>query len=219
MGRNAASYSSYVLFLANIASDRPLALTPSTVERTRWFFLGIECFALFGAMLPISDSMAYFPGDDIEKNLLDSMDYQKLPSGRMQTVQEFIHSPSFGCDILKACISSIPRRGFIRASQVGPGKKSKFSAEDPRADSGEEFGYVSAPGNLRGLDRGQKGFLDDARRILKGRNSLAEFFVDRSRDAPAVRLGIWRSLCASAAYLGEKNLPYTKPIRPKLPTK
>ena len=156
--------------------------------------------------------MVYWPGDDIVQNLLDSTDYQKLSSERMQSVQGFIHSPSFSCDILKACISSIPRWGFIRETQEDPDKRSKFADEDPCSDSDDEYEFVSVPENLRGVARGQKGFLEEARRIFKGRNKLAEFFVSRNRDAPAVRLEIWRSICASAAYLSEKNLPYTKPV-------
>ena len=58
--------------------------------------------------------------------------------------------------------------GFIRETQTDPEKKSKFPDEDPCSDSEEECEYVSVPENLRGIDREQKGLLDDARRILKG---------------------------------------------------
>ena len=161
-------YSAYVLFLVNIASDRPLDLTPSTVGGKRWFFLGLECFALFGAMLPISASMTYWACRDIEKNLIDSMDYQKLPPGRMESAQEFIRAPSFARDVSKAGISSIPRWRFIREEQADADKKGKFPDGYPCSDLGEEFEYVPVPGNLRGVAMGQKGFPDDARRIIEG---------------------------------------------------
>ena len=75
-------------------------------------------------MLRISNSMTYWPGCDIGEHFLDSADYQKLPSDRMKSVQEFARIPAFARDVLKARISSIPRWRFIREAQADPGKKS-----------------------------------------------------------------------------------------------
>ena len=113
-------YSSYVAFLVNIASDGSSALKPITVERTSWFFIWLECFALFGSMRPISDSMTYWPGDGIAQNLRDAMDYQRLSPDRMQSVQELVRSPVFAAHVLMARISSIPRWRFVRDAQADP---------------------------------------------------------------------------------------------------
>ena len=50
-----------------------------------------------------------------------------------------------------------------------------------------------------------QGFLDEARRILKGRDKLVEFFVNREEARGIIRLEIWRSIAASAVYLSEKT--------------
>ena len=54
--------------------------------------------------------------------------------------------------------------------------------------------------------------LEDSRRILKGSNPLAEFFLGRVGNSDVVRLEVWRSIAASALYMEDKNLIYTSNI-------
>ena len=52
------------------------------------------------------------------------------------------------------------------------------------SESGGNSDYVSAPKNLRGVARAQRGFLDD----------LAECLANRESDAAVIRPEIWRSI-------------------------
>ena len=116
-------------------------------------------------MLPLSSSLQFWPGDDVQKNLLEWNEYQNLSSSRMKSVQEFLHIPLFTSATLKDAISSIPRWRFVRETQ-----SSKPDGVDSSVDldSDEVFEYVSVSNNLKGVARGQRGVLEDSRRILKG---------------------------------------------------
>ena len=167
---------------------------------------------MFSTVLPLSASLQFWPGDDVEKNLLESAEYQKLSSSRMKSVQEFLHSPLFTSSTLKACISSIPRWRFIRETEAVKGEAATSPDEDSGAESDDEFTYVSVQKNLTGVARGQLGMIEESRRIFKGANPLAEFFLCRADDSAVVRLEVWRSIVASALYMADKNLPYTSHI-------
>ena len=167
---------------------------------------------MFSTMLPLSASIQFWPGDDVEKNLLESTEYQNLSSSRMKSVQEFLHSPLFTSSVLKGAISSIPRWRFIRETQAGIPSESDRTEEDSGSESEEEFQYVSVSRNLRGVARGQRGMLEDSRRVFKGEDSLAEFFIRRVENSSVARLEVARSIFASALYMADKNLPYCSSI-------
>ena len=165
---------------------------------------------MFSTMLPLSAGLQCWPGDDVEKNLLESEEYQKLPSSRMKSVQEFLRIPLFTTSTLKDTISSIPRWRFIRETQSTKPTDAPLPQDDSGSESEEEeFEYVSAPQSLRNVARGQKGMLEESRRIFKGINPLAEFFLCRVANSQVVRLEVWRPIVASALYMGDKNLIYT----------
>ena len=46
-----------------------------------------------------------------------------------------------------------------------------------------EFRHVSVPIKMGGVDRAQKGFLEECRRIVLGRDAMGEILVNRERQA------------------------------------
>ena len=163
---------------------------------------------MFQAMLPSSAFVSFWPGDDVEANLLDSDEYKNLSSRRMKSIQDFLYGSQFTTEVLKGCIGSFVTWRYIRESDADPSKRSKFSDEDPDSDSDDEFAYVSVPQNLRGTARAQKGCLEEGRRLVKSKNPVAEFFINRCKDANMVRLQVYRAVAATIAYLSDKNMPY-----------
>ena len=130
--------------------------------------------------------MTYFPGGDIQNSLLDSDGYKKLRSRRAAKVIEFIRSGHYRESVLKADLSSIHRWRFVREINTDP--ESKSGQERTRTCDDDEVGddsddgridYVSVSEDLRGLARGQRGFLEDCRRIMAGKDNLAEYFLRR----------------------------------------
>lgn len=59
--------------------------------------------------------------------------------------------------------------------------KYKSTTSDSDSDSDDEIEYVSVSRKLRGVARAQKGALEGAHLILKGRHQMAEFFFDGRR--------------------------------------
>ena len=127
-------------------------------------------------------------------------------------MQTFLHGPEFKCSVMKACLTSFAAWRYIREVEADPSKRSKFRDSEPCSDSEEEFEFVSTPQKIRGVARGQKGFLEEARKLVKSKNALAEYFISRSRDADLLRLEVYRSVAAVAAYLSDKNMPYVGPL-------
>ena len=76
--------------------------------------------------------------------------------------------------------------------------------------TGSYIRFVSK--KLKGVARSQMALLEETRKILRGKDSLVELIIDRNDHPTTMRLLAWRSLIATAAYLGEKNLPYTSDI-------
>ena len=163
-------------------------------------------------MLPSSAFVSYWPGDDLQINFLESADYAELSSNRMKSIQKFIYGQRFTTEVLKGCISSFPNWRFIRECNADPENKSKYKFHDPGSDSEEEFVHVSVAQNLRGVARGQRGFLEECRRLVKSKNPLAEFLINRSTGASSVRLEIYHRIATTAAYLAEKNIQFTSPL-------
>ena len=87
--------------------------------------------------------------------------------------------------------------------------RGKLGHTDSREDPDNEFEYVSAPKNLRGVARAQKGFLGERRWVCKGKDDISEFSIDREACASSMRLMVWGTLAATAAYLSEKNIPFS----------
>ena len=112
--------------------------------------------SMFATMLPLSAGLQFWPGDDVARNVLESKEYQNLPSARMKSVQEFPHSPLFASPTLKGAISSIPRWRFIRETHATAPTSANSSGGDPESESDGEFEYVSVSQNLRGVARGQR---------------------------------------------------------------
>ena len=159
-------------------------------------------------------TMTYFPGDDIQAALLQPEEYKKLCGKRLTKVKKFIKSDEHISAIVKSCISSIPRWRFARELQADPKEKTRCADDGGESDDSDDdrFEYISVDKDLRGIARAQGGFLDDARRILKGKHSLAEFVINREPDHTTIRLEVWRSIAASALYLSEKNMPFTSDV-------
>ena len=167
----------------------PFVAIICSVGRTSWYFVGLRAFGLSNSMLPTdAKAPAFWPGDQIVINDLESEEYRKLSATRLSKVRQFVSSGDFHSSIFKAAISSIPRWGFARELNKEP------KDEGADSDSGEEFAYVSVAKKLRGLARAQKGFPEEARKIFKGANVLTEFLVNREPDRAVIRLEIWRSV-------------------------
>ena len=167
---------------------------------------------MFPSMLPSTAYITFWPGDDVEANLLENCEYKDLSSKRMQSAQTFLRGPQFTGSVLKACSVSFATWRYIREVESGPSKRSKFHDDEPCSDSDEEFEYVSTPEKIRGVARGQKGFLQEARKLVKSKNALAEYFINRSGCPNLIRLEVYRSLDATGAYLSDKNMPYVGPL-------
>ena len=167
---------------------------------------------MFQSTLPSSAFVSYWPGDDLQINFLESANYTELSSNRMKSIQKFIYSHRFTTEVLKGCISSFPNWRFIRECNTDPKNKSKYKDNDTGSDSEDEFVHVSDAQNLRGVARGQRGFLEECRPLVSSRNPLAEFLTNRSTGASAVRLEIYHSIATTAAYLSEKDMQFTSPL-------
>ena len=149
---------------------------------------------------------SYWPGDDIVLNAIGSEEYREVSKRRMRKLQDFVGSPNFVASVMKGAISSIPRWRFAREMEK------KVNIDEADGDSDDEFTYVSCPVGLSGVARGQKGFLQACREIFHGKNELVEHLIDTETEntkPDLIRLSVARSIYASAAYLAEKNLPYT----------
>ena len=79
-------------------------------------------------------------------------------------------------------------------------------------DSDDEYEFVSVSKNLAGVARAQRAFLNEARKVFKGKQELTEYLLKQESDSELLRLYAWRSICASAVYLTHKNMPYTSYI-------
>ena len=80
-------------------------------------------------------------------------------------------------------------------------------------DSDGEYEFASVGVDLRGVDRAQRAYLDEARKIPHGAQELAEYLRAREPRGEILRLEAWRAICASAVYLARKNLPFSADIR------
>ena len=79
-------------------------------------------------------------------------------------------------------------------------------------DSDDEYEFVSVSKNLAGIARAQRAFLNEARKVFKGKQELTEYLLDKESDSELLRLYAWRSICASAVYLARKNIPFASYI-------
>ena len=64
----------------------------------------------------------------------------------------------------------------------------KLGHTDSLSDSDNEFEYVSAPKNLRGVARAQKAFLEERRGIYKRNDDITELMIRREGCSSAMRL-------------------------------
>ena len=87
-------------------------------------------------------------------------------------------------------------------------KKPKGEAPDEGEESDDDFRYVSTAANLAGVARSQRAFLEECRRILMSKDILVEMMLIRGECHEAIRLKVWRTIGATSAYLGGKNLLY-----------
>ena len=149
----------------------------------------MRAFGLTNSLLPTDDKApAFWPGDQIVINDLESEEYRKLSASRLSKVRLFVSSDDFHSSIFKAAVSSFPRWRFARELNKKP------KAEADGSESDDEFAYVSLGKELRGLARAQKGFLEEARKIFKGANEVTEYLINREPGHAVLRLEIWRSI-------------------------
>ena len=87
-------------------------------------------------------------------------------------------------------------------------ERQRSNNEDDGDASDQEFEFVSVPSDLRGVARAQRAFLDETRKILKGRDGLSGYFLNRELDRDTLRLQVWRCMIAPSLYLCERNPPY-----------
>ena len=179
-----------------------------SIERTAWYYVGLRAFSMVESWLPESAKIHFLPGDEVKANVLETDEYKAYCSARMKKTQTFLRSQEFVASTFKASISCIPRWRFMRELYFDNERKRRHG-EDDGEESEEEFEFVSTPSDLRGVGRAQRAFLDESRRILKGRDELVEYFLNREVQRETLRLEIWRSMIASGVYLGERNLPFT----------
>ena len=163
---------------------------------------------MVGNWLPESTRLHFLPGDEVKASVLESDEYKKYCSERMKKKHKFIRSEEFVSSTFKASLSCIPRWRFMRELYFDNERKRCYREEDGD-ESEEEFEFVSVPPDLRGVARAQRAFLDDSRRIFKGRDELVEYFLNRELQHDTLRLQVWRSIIASGVYLSERNLPST----------
>ena len=153
----------------------------------------------------------FWPGDDMERNLVPGTEYEQISKTRVEKLQEFITSDSFPRVLLKACLSSLPRWKYVQQMDRMPRPKeaSGQDHDEEQSDaSDEEYEHYSIPKNMKGVSRGQGAFLNEARRIMSGSDDLVEYFLPNNQYESVIRLEVWRSICASALYLSDRNYPF-----------
>ena len=89
--------------------------------------------------------------------------------------------------VAKGCAASLPRWRYIRELKRGP-YKTRGGVGCESADSDMGLRHVSVPIKMRGVARAQKGFLEERRRIVLGRDAMTEFLVNRETSAESLRL-------------------------------
>ena len=192
-----------------------IGVAARTVERTSWYFVGLDISNLIGHAICEDTYTTYFTGGEISASLLDSEEYKFLFEKRVSKVNRFVKTPHYTSSSIKACVSSSPRWRYVSEMNADPrARKKQLKQTDLDDSSGqtsddERFERVSAPEDLRGVARGQKGLLEESRNILKGRDDLVDLIINREEDEKAIRLETYRSIASTALYMADKNLPYT----------
>ena len=100
-------------------------------------------------------------------------------SDRLKNVIEFSRSEEFDSSIALALISAIPRWGFAQ------------SMESRLVDANRP----------RGVARAVAKFVDLTRKILSGRDLVAEFLIRRFGAPDVFRTKVWAALGRAAVYL------------------
>ena len=158
--------------------------------------------------LPGSTKLHFLPGDEVKASVLEAAEYKEFCSAAMKKTPTFIRSNEFVSPSFKACLSPIPRWRFTRQLYFD-NERQRSNKEDDGDVSDEEFEFVSIPSDLRGVARAHRAFLDETRMILKGRDGLSGYFLNRELQHDTLRFQVWRCMIAPCLYLSERNLPYT----------
>ena len=129
-------------------------------------------------------TMRYWPGDSVDSNTEDDIEYRKLPSQRAQSALDYIESPDFSRSIIVGCahvfatyplfsffffathfskhyfISSIPRWHFVRS--LGAEKTTRKN--DPL---------------FLGIARALRSYKKDCEIIFPNKDKLATYLIDQ----------------------------------------
>ena len=119
-----------------------------SVERSCWYLYGVKSFSLIGHLIPdgIPDP-AFWPGDQVEADVLASDAYKQISANRMSKLRDFLRCGEFDESLVKACVSSLPRWRYARELNKDPTKKQIDPDYDGcSSDSDNEFAFVSVFG-------------------------------------------------------------------------
>ena len=105
----------------------------------------MKTFSLISHLIPDSSpAPAFWPGDQVEADILASDDYKQVSSSRMSKLRTFLKGEEFEECIVKACVSSLPRWRYAREMALGPKKKRMNpDFDEDSSDSDDEFAFVS----------------------------------------------------------------------------
>ena len=187
--------------LRNSALSRRSLVVPNSVERRRWYFIGLYRIGMKEHLLPCTKNLAHWPGGDVAVSAMDPVEYKEASKKRVNEIQAFLRSSRFVTTLFKGAIPSIPRWRYAREME----KKVAKDADGSESD-GESI-RVSCPVYLKGVARGRKGFLGASRKIFAGKGELAEHLIhtETQRADPDIpRLAVTRSIHSSESYLAEK---------------
>ena len=84
----------------------------------------MKCFSLIRHFIPDAQpAPAFWPGDSVEADILESEEYKQVSKSRMEKLRQFLISGEFEESLIKACISSLPRWRYARELSTDPSKK------------------------------------------------------------------------------------------------
>ena len=95
------------------------AFRNSTVERTAWYYLGLDMFSLMNHVLDNDPTMSYFPATKFLHRYL-YLQIINSCSARVGKVKKFFRNGNATPSIMKAELSSTPRWRYIRELNKSP---------------------------------------------------------------------------------------------------
>ena len=118
---------------------------PISVERSCWYLYGVKTFSLIKHLIPgEKPAPSFWPGDQVETDVLASDDYKQVSANRMSKLRNFLKCEEFDERIVKACVSSLPRWRYARELASDPKKKRiDPDYDEDSSDSDAEFVFVS----------------------------------------------------------------------------